>query len=76
MFTYAGLTPSLPDALSDSLGSDQSWGLLPTHRLGSTLRRTRDNRLLIRSAHDYEKEAKLENIQKLLSQSFMTAFLR
>ena len=24
MFTYAGLTPSLPDALSDSLGSDQT----------------------------------------------------
>lgn len=74
MFTYAGLTPSLPDALSDTLGSDQNWGLLPTHRLGSTLRRTRDNRLLIRSAHDYEKEAKPENIQKLLTQKLHDRF--
>jgi len=57
MYTYAGLTEPLPDPLAQSLGSETSWGLLPTHRLGCTLRRTRDNRLLIRSQYGYEREA-------------------
>ncbi|MBL4728993.1 MAG: FAD-binding oxidoreductase, partial [Gammaproteobacteria bacterium] len=39
--TYAGLTPVLEKSVLDDLGSDENWGLLPTHRLGSTLRRTR-----------------------------------
>jgi glycine/D-amino acid oxidase-like deaminating enzyme len=57
MHTYAGLTPVLEQSVLDELGSDESWGLLPTHRLGSTLRRTRDGRLMVRSMHSYEKEA-------------------
>lgn len=57
MHTYAGLTPVLEQSVLDDLGSDESWGLLPTHRLGSTLRRTRDGRLMVRSMHSYEKEA-------------------
>ncbi len=57
IYTYAGLTdPLRPSALVE-LGSDANWGLLPAHRLGSTLRRTKDGRLLIRSMYGYEKEA-------------------
>jgi len=56
MHTYAGLTPVLEQSVLDDLGSDESWGLLPTHRLGSTLRRTCDGRLMVRSMHSYEKE--------------------
>lgn len=57
IYTYAGLTDPLRPAALDELGSDSNWGLLPAHRLGSTLRRTKDGRLLIRSMYGYEKEA-------------------
>lgn len=57
IYTYAGLTDALRPAALDDLGSDANWGLLPAHRLGSTLRRTQDHRLLIRSMYGYEKEA-------------------
>jgi len=56
VYTYAGLTERLDEKLLDSLGSNHNWGLLPTHRMGSTLRRTADGRLLIRSLHDYGRE--------------------
>lgn len=57
MYTYAGLTPILEQSVLDDLGSETNWGLLPTHRLGSTLRQTRDGRLMVRSMHGYEREA-------------------
>lgn len=56
MYTYAALTPRLPGQVLATLGSDASWGVLPAHRLGSTLRRTSDGRLLIRSFYGYERE--------------------
>jgi glycine/D-amino acid oxidase-like deaminating enzyme len=57
MYTYAALTEPVPQSVTDTLGSDMNWGLLPAHRLGSTLRRTVDGRLLIRSLYGYETEA-------------------
>lgn len=63
MHTYAGLTPVLEQSVLDDLGSDESWGLLPTHRLGSTLRQTRDGRLMVRSMHSYEKEMPIGKIE-------------
>ncbi|MDH4109569.1 MAG: FAD-binding oxidoreductase [Gammaproteobacteria bacterium] len=56
MYTYAGLTAPLPARVLGTLGRVENWGLLPAHRLGSTLRRTRDGRLLIRSHYGYERE--------------------
>lgn len=56
MYTYAAMTPRLPDPVLATLGSDAGWGVLPAHRLGSTLRRTADGRLLIRSFYGYEHE--------------------
>jgi len=57
MYTYAGLTAPLAPAVLDGLGSESSWGLLPAHRLGTTLRRTADGRLMVRSFYGYEREA-------------------
>jgi len=56
IYTYAALTEPLPAAVLERLGSDRSWGLLPAHRLGSTLRRTPDGRLMVRSFYGYEHE--------------------
>jgi glycine/D-amino acid oxidase-like deaminating enzyme len=63
MYTYAGLTPVLEQSVLDDLGSESNWGLLPTHRLGSTLRRTKDGRLMLRSMHGYEKESPRSEIE-------------
>lgn len=57
MYTYAALTAPLPEAVLADLGRERAWGLLPAHRLGSTLRRTPDGRLMVRSFYGYEREA-------------------
>ncbi|MEK9890237.1 MAG: FAD-binding oxidoreductase [Gammaproteobacteria bacterium] len=74
VYTYAGLTPRLPESVLDILGTNQDWGLLPTHRLGSTLRRTSDGRLLIRSLHDYEQERPASSIRSELKSRLHSRF--
>ena len=66
VYTYAGLTGPLSKRKLAELGANPDWGLLPTHRFGSTLRRTHDGRLLIRSLHDYEKEREVSSIERAL----------
>lgn len=63
MYTYAALTEPLDNTELARLGSDEQWGLLPAHRLGSTLRLTADGRLLVRSGHGYEAEAPPERVE-------------
>ncbi|MEM9314094.1 MAG: FAD-binding oxidoreductase [Pseudomonadota bacterium] len=67
VFTYAALTGVLDDKQLAGLGRNENWGVLPMHRLGSTLRRTIDGRLLIRSLHDYERERGKREIAAALS---------
>ncbi len=52
VFTFAGLTEPLSAEDRALLGSDPAWGVLPAHRLGTTLRLTSDHRLLVRSFYD------------------------
>ncbi len=66
MYTYGALTGRLDASQLAHCGRDPQWGLLPAHRLGSTLRRTRDGRLLIRSYYGYEQEADNATIEKRL----------
>lgn len=74
MYTYAALTKKLPPDLLAMLGSDPQWGLLPAHRLGSTLRRTADDRLLIRSFYGYEREADTKTIAQSLADNLSRRF--
>ena len=74
VYTYAGLTPRLDSAVLDALGSNHNWGLLPAHRLGSTLRRTADGRLLVRSMHSYEKEDSPQKIRQGLQDRLWRRF--
>ena len=55
IFTYAALTEAMSPADAAQLGAKESWGLLPSHRLGTTLRRV-GNRLLVRSLYALEHE--------------------
>ncbi len=66
IFTYAGLTPVLPAQTLACLGEAREWGILPAHRLGTTLRRTGDGRMLVRSAYSYERERPVREIEALL----------
>lgn len=53
IYTYAGLTEPIAPERRERLGA-AAWGLLPAHRLGSTLRRVGADRLMIRSLYAYE----------------------
>ena len=74
VYTYAGLTPKLDDAVLETLGSNPNWGLLPAHRLGSTLRRTADGRLLVRSLHSYEQESTGQKVRNDLQDRMWRRF--
>ncbi|WP_306225214.1 NAD(P)/FAD-dependent oxidoreductase [Bosea beijingensis] len=56
IFTYAAVTEAVKGADIEHLGQSPAWGLLPSHRLGTTLRRIGRDRLMVRSlyAHDAE----------------------
>lgn len=74
MYTYAGITKQLPPETTATLGCHERWGLLPAHRLGSTLRRTHDGRLLIRSFYGYEREADHRLIAERLADNLQRRF--
>lgn len=54
IYTYAGLSEALRAEDAERLGVS-AWGVLPAHRLGSTLRRVGAERIMIRSLYAYEK---------------------
>ena len=56
IFTYAAVTEAVKENDIGHLGQSPAWGLLPSHRLGTTLRRIGRDRLMVRSlcAHDHE----------------------
>jgi glycine/D-amino acid oxidase-like deaminating enzyme len=74
LYTYAGLTAPLAPARLARLGTESRWGILPAHRLGSTLRRTGDNRLMVRSFYGYEREADNARVAKRLADCLARRF--
>lgn len=54
--TYAAVTAPVTGADAVHLGQDADWGLLPCHRLGTTLRRVGADRLMVRSLYAHESE--------------------
>ncbi|MDB5416364.1 MAG: FAD-dependent oxidoreductase [Rubritepida sp.] len=74
IFTYAGLTPVLPAEELAKLGAPGEWGVLPAARLGTTLRRTGDGRMLVRSAYSYEHEASIEAMATMLSSLYRARY--
>jgi len=62
--TFASLTRTLDAGERAGLGAREEWGLVPEDRMGTTLRRTRDQRLLVRSLVRYTPS--LRNTQRRL----------
>ena len=53
VFTYASMTRPLNVAEQEALGGKETWGIIPADPFGSTLRRTRDNRLIVRNSMSF-----------------------
>jgi glycine/D-amino acid oxidase-like deaminating enzyme len=56
IYTYAAVTEAVGDADIEQLGRSEHWGILPPHRLGTTLRRVGRDRLMVRSLYAHEHE--------------------
>ncbi len=58
IFTYASLTRPLTADEQARLGGKEFWGLIPADPFGTTLRRTHDNRILVRNSFSYNPDGR------------------
>ncbi|WP_170984355.1 NAD(P)/FAD-dependent oxidoreductase [Rhodoligotrophos defluvii] len=66
IYTYGAFTPELDEREFEQLGEEADWGILPAHRMGTTMRKT-GRRLLIRSGDSYEKELEPDEARRMLT---------
>lgn len=74
IYTYAAVTPRLPESELRKLGTEPEWGVIPANRLGTTLRRIQNGRFMVRSAYSYEREQAQEKTLALLTQSYQRRY--
>ncbi|OLL27397.1 oxidoreductase [Burkholderia sp. SRS-W-2-2016] len=58
VFTYASITRALTGEEQARLGGLPVWGIIPADPFGSTLRRTPDNRLLVRNSFSFNADGR------------------
>lgn len=58
VFTYASMTRVLTEEEQARLGGKGFWGVIPADPFGSTLRRTPDNRLLVRNSFSFNPDVR------------------
>ncbi|MBB6014736.1 glycine/D-amino acid oxidase-like deaminating enzyme [Aquamicrobium lusatiense] len=73
IYTYGAFTPELDDHDLMGLGTEADWGILPAHRMGTTLRKV-GRRLLIRSGDSYEHENDPEAVRQMLHTLYRNRF--
>jgi glycine/D-amino acid oxidase-like deaminating enzyme len=56
VFLYASLTRPLSEQEQTALGGKSFWGVIPADPFGSTVRRTHDNRILIRNSFSFNPD--------------------
>lgn len=71
IYTYAAVTKAVPEADLALLGQSPAWGLLPSHRLGTTLRRIGQDRVMVRSLYAHETEVEQSTAAAKLRDRFM-----
>nr|WP_312990317.1 FAD-binding oxidoreductase [Comamonas koreensis] len=79
MYLYASLSRPLTDAEQQQLGGEAFWGVIPADPYGSTVRRTHDNRILMRNSFSFNpgqrsKPACLARFARQHQQSFARRF--
>jgi len=70
IYTYAALSEPLNAKDALQLGSMPVWGLLPSHRLGTTVRRVGPDRLLVRSLYAHERPVPAPRVRETLLSCF------
>lgn len=58
VFTYASMTRPLAETEQARLGGKSTWGIIPADPFGSTLRRTPDQRLLVRNSFSFNTDGR------------------
>lgn len=58
IFTYASMTRPLTEDEQHQLGGKATWGVIPADPFGSTLRRTPDQRLLVRNSFSFNADGR------------------
>lgn len=79
IFTYASMTRVLTEEEQLALGGKRTWGIIPADPFGSTLRRTPDNRLLVRNSFSFNTDGRskphlLPRVAQRQRQSFENRF--
>lgn len=70
IYTYAAITEAMQETDAAALGKMPAWGLLPCHRLGTTVRRVGADRLMVRSLYSYEREMQPDQVHAALTSCF------
>jgi glycine/D-amino acid oxidase-like deaminating enzyme len=68
VFTYASLTRPMNEEEQARLGGKPYWGVIPADPFGTTVRRTPDNRLLIRNSFSFNPDGRA-------NQKYLTRFV-
>lgn len=58
VYTFASMTRPLTDSELSQVGDKSAFGLIPANSFGTTVRRTRDNRLFLRNVYAYATDFK------------------
>lgn len=79
VFTFASMTRELSTAEIAALGGDDSWGLIPADPMGSTIRRIKEGRIVVRNTFTYNpdmqtSERQIEAIGRTHDRSFADRF--
>jgi glycine/D-amino acid oxidase-like deaminating enzyme len=78
LLTFASLSRVLDGDERAALGGEPEWGLVPEEQMGTTLRRTRDHRLLVRNtvryAPDLEAGAHLGRVREIHARALRARF--
>ena len=79
VFTYASMTAVLSPAQQKALGGAPAWGLIPADPMGSTVRRLKEGRIVVRNSFTYNpgmatSQAQVERIGRSHDRSFRARF--
>lgn len=74
---FASLTPTLTESQVAMLGTDHTWGVTPAESIaGSTLRLTRDRRLMIRQGFEYSPTLRTTEERRTKAKAMNLGLLR
>ena len=79
VFTFASMTRVLTEAEQAALGGEAEWGLIPADPMGSTIRRIREGRIVVRNTFTYNpdmrsSQAQIDGIGRRHDRSFRARF--